>query len=252
MPDEDAQPQHQQPRQRILDAEEPEVDEPVGPAWPGDADRVAAEPRRSGRHGPWKVRDHLVGHDHGDGDRDQRLPQILTLVPPQQQLLHAQSEERDAADGDEQRQHPFPRRRLERLRREALRLRVHLLLDLVGDVAAQEVEGAVGHVDDPHEPEDEREAAGDDEQQAGERQGIEQDLEERLRVMDRRAEVRRPPVAVAELVDLRREEEDVDDRERSRGGREQQREAAKERLGADAAHQPRAAVYSVASRASPS
>ena len=43
------------------------------------------------------------------------------------------------------------------------------LLHLERDVAAEQEERAVGHVHDPHEPEDEREAAGDDEVEAGER-----------------------------------------------------------------------------------
>ncbi len=53
-----------------------------------DAHGVAAEPLRAERNGAWEVRDDLVGDDHRDGDRDERLPKILALVPAQKQLLH--------------------------------------------------------------------------------------------------------------------------------------------------------------------
>ena len=48
--------------------------------------------------------------------------------------------------------------------------------DLVGgDDVAEQVEGAVGHVDDAHEAEDEGEAARDDEERARERQRVQHD-----------------------------------------------------------------------------
>ena len=40
-----------------------------------------------------EVGDHLVGDDHRDRDRDQRLPQLLTLVPAQEDLLHDEADE---------------------------------------------------------------------------------------------------------------------------------------------------------------
>ena len=40
----------------------------------------------------------------------------------------------------------------------------------------------MGHVDDPHEPEDEAEAARDDEVEAGEREGVQADEDEQLTV----------------------------------------------------------------------
>jgi hypothetical protein len=35
-----------------------------------------------------EVGERLVGDDDGDGDRDQRLAQLLTLVPAEEELLH--------------------------------------------------------------------------------------------------------------------------------------------------------------------
>ena len=67
---------------------------------------------------------------------------------------------------------PLERVHLARLEREPGSR--HPLLNLVGDVATEEVERAMRHVDDAHEPEDQREAARDDEEQARERQPVEQ------------------------------------------------------------------------------
>jgi hypothetical protein len=47
------------------------------------------------------------------------------------------------------------------------------LLHLQREVAAEQVERAVRHVDDAHQTEDQREAAGDDEEQGGERHAVE-------------------------------------------------------------------------------
>ena len=55
-----------------------------------------------------KVRDHLVGDDHGDGDREQRLAEILSLVPAQQRLLDDNPDHGDDRGGDEHREHPLP------------------------------------------------------------------------------------------------------------------------------------------------
>ena len=98
------------------------------------------------------------------------------------------------------------------LRREREALAGHRLLDLVGDVAAEEVERAVGHVHDPHQPEDQGEAARDDEEGRRERDRVEDDLQERRRVVDRRPELRRAPAPRAEL-DRFRDEEHVEERE---------------------------------------
>ena len=54
--------------------------------------------------------------------------------------------------------------------------------DLEGDEAAEHVERPVRHVDDPHEAEDEAEAARDDEVETGEREGVQADEDEQLTV----------------------------------------------------------------------
>ena len=46
-------------------------------------------------------------------------------------------------------------------------------LELERDVPAEQVQRAVRHVDDPHQPEDQREAAGDDEVEPRDREAIE-------------------------------------------------------------------------------
>ena len=104
---------------------------------------------------------------------------VLPLVPAQQHLLH------DEPDADEQRAHED--------RQRPLAPEAHLVvrqadvaepdpapLQLERDVAAQQEEGAVRHVDDAHESEDEREAAGDEEVEARPRRAVEQRREERV------------------------------------------------------------------------
>ena len=71
-----------------------QVDEPVGPARPGQVDGVAAELLRPGRDVAREMGDDLVGDDHRDRDRDQRLAQLLTLVPAQERLLRDEADER--------------------------------------------------------------------------------------------------------------------------------------------------------------
>ena len=58
----------------------------------------------------------------------------------------------------------------------------HPLLQLEGEEAGEHVERAVGHVDDAHQPEDEREPARDDEVEAGEREPVEADDDEGPRI----------------------------------------------------------------------
>ena len=48
-----------------------------------------------------EVGQHLVGQDQRHGDRDQRLPQVLALVPAQEQLMHDQA---DGAAGQHRQQ----------------------------------------------------------------------------------------------------------------------------------------------------
>ena len=117
--------------------------------------------------------EHLVGDDHRDRDRDQRLAQVLALVPAQEDLLDDEADDADARRRDEQRDDPAPGRTASTAgEREAARRSSSP--DLERDVAAEQVEGAVGHVDDAHEPEDQREAARDDEEEPGEREAVEE------------------------------------------------------------------------------
>ncbi len=58
------------------------------------------------------------------------------------------------------------------------------LLEIEGKVAAEQVERPVRHVDDAHQPEDERESARDDEEEARERETQEQDAEEDPGLLD--------------------------------------------------------------------
>ena len=77
----------------------------------------------------------------------------------------------------------------------------HVALDVQRDVAAEQEERPVGHVDHAHEPEDQREAAGHDEVQRRRRQPVEQRDEEVLRIGHRRPEA-----------GARGDEDDPDDR----------------------------------------
>ena len=174
-PDRDAEREHDETGERVVDVPDLQVDSALGPAGPRQADGVAATDLDGSR--PRKVRNHLVGDDHGDRDREQRLTEILTLIPAEQRLLDDDADHGDDRGGDEHRQHPLPGRDVDTGDREAPLPR-HLLLDLVGDVARQQVERPVGHVHHPHQAEDERETARDDEQEPCERERVEQDQEE--------------------------------------------------------------------------
>ncbi len=152
------------------------------------------------------MREHLVGDDHGDRDRDQRLPQLLALVPAEEHLLDDQTDDADHRHRDERREDPLPG--VDLGARDGEPGTGHLLLHLVRDVPAEEVERPVRHVDDAHEAEDQREPARDDEQQTGEGEPVQERPREALPVVDRRAEGRRPPVA-AELGARLGEHDDV-------------------------------------------
>ena len=78
----------------------------------------------------------------------------------------------------------------------------HAALDLQRDIAAEQEERAVRHVDGAHEPEDEREPAGHDEVERRCGEPVEQRDEKVLGIVDRRAEAR--PVG---------DEQDPDDQE---------------------------------------
>jgi hypothetical protein len=168
-----------QARQRVLDAGDVEVDELVERPRPGDVLRDAAV-----------VGEHLVGEDDRDRDRDKRLAQVLTLVPAQEELLHEQADPGDHGDRGQRREHPLPEAHLSAGQAEARVAADHVALQAQRDVPAEEEEGAVGHVDDAHEPEDQREAAGHDEVQRRRGEPVEQRDEEVLGVVDRGAEAR--------------------------------------------------------------
>ena len=89
----------------------------------------------------------------------------------------------------------------------------HPLLHLVGDVAAEEVEGAVRHVHDAHQPEDEREAARDDEEEPANVRPSSTVAKNDAGSWIAEPNVRRLPVAAAELVGRVRDDEHVEDRE---------------------------------------
>jgi hypothetical protein len=86
----------------------------------------------------------------------QHLRQLGPGQPPQDQPLHEAAEERDEEPAD-QRGRPEAETPLDQARRE---------------VAAQHEEGAVGEVRDPHEAEDQREAGGQQEEQAAQRDAV--------------------------------------------------------------------------------
>ena len=52
--------------------------------------------------------EHLVGDDHRDRDRDQRLAQLLALVPAQEDLLDDEADDTDHADRHERGEDPLP------------------------------------------------------------------------------------------------------------------------------------------------
>ncbi len=106
MPTDDAEREDDEPRERVVDAADVKIDEAVRPARPGNGHGVAAVLLRSEGHRAREVRDHLVGDDDGHGDRDERLAEVLALVPAQQELLHREPEHGDARHRDEPRHHP--------------------------------------------------------------------------------------------------------------------------------------------------
>ena len=130
-----------------------QVHERVEVARPGDVLGDAAE-----------VGEHLVGEDDRDRDRDQRLAQVLALVPAQEELLHHDARAPRSASV------PTIAGTIQWVRLTWALVSPNeppsptmLPLELQRDVAAEQEERAVRHVDDAHQAEDEREAARDDE-----------------------------------------------------------------------------------------
>ena len=67
------------------------------------------------------------------------------------------------------------------------RLADHLLLQVDGDVGGEQEQGAVGHVDGAHQPEDQGEPGSDHEHQTGKGDTVEQRDEKLARLVNRRA-----------------------------------------------------------------
>ena len=113
---------------------------------------------------------HQVGEDDRQADRHQRLAQVLAFHEAEDEHLHQQAEDGGRQEARRDREQP----------------RAGVLADDPADVGAEQVERAVREVDVPHQAEDEREAAGDEEVERGERQAVEQRLEIERRVVDDR------------------------------------------------------------------
>jgi hypothetical protein len=121
--------------------------------------------------------------------RDQCLAQVLTLVPAQEDLLDQHADHADDGRRDQQRHDPRDQAvgRLvvaaQRESQSAALLLEPAVLHLQRQVAAEQVERTVRHVDDAHQAEDQREAAGDDEEERREREPVERHDGELARVV---------------------------------------------------------------------
>ena len=136
------------------------------------------------------MRDHLIGEDDCDRDRDQRLPELLTLVPAKEQLLHSKADEAYRQRCEHRRNQPLPEAHLRAQETEGGVLADELALELQGHIATEQEEGPVRHVHDSHQSEDERETAGDDEVHACGGEAVQQSDDEVVPVVDRRPERR--------------------------------------------------------------
>ena len=95
-PDRERDAEDDQARFGVLDPLDVDVHELVQVARPRDVLGDAAE-----------MREHLVGEDDRDRDRDQRLTEVLALVPAQEQLLHHHSHRGDDERRDDRRHDPM-------------------------------------------------------------------------------------------------------------------------------------------------
>ena len=93
--DDDAEREDRQAGQRVLDPGDLKIDPAFRPARPRDGGEVSAAGLKSAR--TREMRDDLVGDDHRERDGDQRLAEILSLVPPEECLLNDESEPADAS-----------------------------------------------------------------------------------------------------------------------------------------------------------
>ena len=100
-----------------------------------------------------------VGDDEGEAERQQHLRQHLTFEAAQQEALDDAADHRHG-EAAEQRGEP----------------EVHAPVEeRHAEIGAQHEEGAVHQVRNPHQPEDQREAGGEKEQQAAERETVDRE-----------------------------------------------------------------------------
>ena len=125
----------------------------------------------------------LVGDDHGDRDRDQRLAKLLPLIPAEKELLHHEADDADCERCDDERDDPVADASLRASERGCGLSARQTLLQVEREEPGQHVKRAVGHVDDAHQPEDEREAARHDEIEPGESEAVQADDDEDAHVL---------------------------------------------------------------------
>ena len=125
----------------------------------------------------------LVGDDHCDSDRDQCLPKLLTLIPAKEELLHHEADDAYRKRGDHERDDPIADTGLRASEgRRGVTAR-EAVLQVEGEEAGEHVERPMSHVHDPHQSEDEREAARDHEIETRECDAVQGDDDEDARVL---------------------------------------------------------------------
>ena len=173
--DHDGAEQDDETHQRIR-----QIDELAAGAHRGDQ-RHLDRPAEPGRHRHLievaaPAPQHQVGEDERDRDRDQRLAQVLPLHPAEDGELQHDAEQRDDHEGGDQREHPASGG----------------VRDLVAEIAAEQIERAVRQIDVAHQPEDQGEAAGDEEIESAERDAVQQCAEENALAAEHLLELGRP------------------------------------------------------------
>jgi hypothetical protein len=103
-----------------------------------------------------------VGDHHRKADRHHGLAQLLALHAPEHLVLQHEAERRHDHEHHREGEQPRPGR----------------LRDLEAEIAAQQIERAVREVHVAHQPEDQREAGGDEEIERAERDPPEDRVEE--------------------------------------------------------------------------
>ena len=139
--------------------------------------------RRELLRDPAEMGERLVGDDHGDGDRDQRLAKLLPLIPAEKELLHHEPDDADCERCDDERDDPVAHASLRASEGGRGLSARQTLLQVEREESGQHVKRAVSHVDDAHQPEDEREAARDDEIEPGESEAVQADDDEDAHVL---------------------------------------------------------------------